>query len=105
MTSERRLKNLGDENVSDFADRASLAFNRELEAALGSMQWRTNRQAELVQNLKKVGKYGICIDCGEEISSQRLKADENAVRCLKCEEKRESSVFHSGGHRGLKFQS
>ena len=35
------------------------------------------------------GQYGICSDCGEEISEARLKILSFAIRCTACEEKRE----------------
>jgi len=36
----------------------------------------------------KIGKYGICKDCGRMISTDRLAADPTAEHCLKCEKKR-----------------
>ncbi|MBP7055400.1 MAG: TraR/DksA family transcriptional regulator [Candidatus Omnitrophica bacterium] len=38
------------------------------------------------------GKYGYCIDCGEEVGLERLKAIPHAKMCVKCEERREHSV-------------
>lgn len=35
------------------------------------------------------GTYGICEDCGEEISEQRLKILPYAIYCIDCKEKRE----------------
>jgi DnaK suppressor protein len=37
----------------------------------------------------KVGRYGICEDCGEMIDTDRLMIYPEATRCVKCERKRE----------------
>jgi RNA polymerase-binding transcription factor DksA len=40
--------------------------------------------------LKKMadGTYGICVDCGEEINEDRLRARPEASRCKPCQEKK-----------------
>jgi RNA polymerase-binding protein DksA len=35
------------------------------------------------------GSFGSCIDCGDEIAVERLRAYPTAKRCLQCQEKRE----------------
>jgi DnaK suppressor protein len=30
--------------------------------------------------------YGVCVDCGKDISLPRLKAEPTAVRCIECQE-------------------
>ncbi len=44
--------------------------------------------------LKKIeeGTYGLCIDCGELISEQRLEAMPYAVRCMQCKEQYEKKL-------------
>jgi DnaK suppressor protein len=37
------------------------------------------------------GRYGICIDCGEAIGFERLKAYPSAKRCLRCQQQREKT--------------
>ena len=36
------------------------------------------------------GEYGICEDCGKEISIKRLKARPIAKRCIECKTKQEA---------------
>lgn len=36
------------------------------------------------------GKYGICVDCGGEISEGRLKAKLTALRCISCQKEHEA---------------
>ena len=91
--SEKRshsIRDLETDIVSDIVDKASLAHDRALEAALASMRWQSDRQTEFAEARKKVGKYGICVDCEGEIPSQRLQAQPNAIRCVSCQEKNHS---------------
>jgi len=37
----------------------------------------------------KIGKYGICEDCGRMIDTDRLSVKPNATLCVKCEKKKE----------------
>jgi DnaK suppressor protein len=37
----------------------------------------------------EAGSYGLCFECGDEISQARLRALPFAVRCKDCEEARE----------------
>lgn len=32
------------------------------------------------------GTYGVCVDCGKDISVARLRAESTAVRCIECQE-------------------
>jgi DnaK suppressor protein len=43
------------------------------------------------------GQYGICLDCGEEIPFERLKAIPSAIYCIGCQsaDAQESSRSHS----------
>lgn len=43
---------------------------------------------EAIRKLEE-GTYGICEDCGEEISEKRLKILPYAIYCIDCKEKRE----------------
>jgi RNA polymerase-binding transcription factor DksA len=36
----------------------------------------------------KIGKYGICINCGKMIDTDRLMVYPEAVRCINCERKK-----------------
>lgn len=60
------------------------------------------RQDELVkmdqaERKLKEGTYGICEECGEEISEERLAAVPYAVRCLKDEELYEQTKVQGRG--------
>lgn len=45
-------------------------------------------------------EYGICVDCAEDISPERLRANPTALRCKQCQERFERT--HAGaGHPSL----
>lgn len=45
------------------------------------------------------GDYGICEDCGSEISQKRLMARPTACLCIGCQEEKEREQFGSFKHR------
>jgi DnaK suppressor protein len=44
------------------------------------------------------GAYGYCVDCGEVITSARLRTMPFAVRCRECEEARETEQHRERIH-------
>jgi DnaK suppressor protein len=57
--------------------------------------------------LRKIddGTYGLCEDCGSEISKERLRVIPFAVLCVECKEQRErSEAFESSGSPWLSIE-
>ena len=51
------------------------------------------------------GTFGICQECGGEISEKRLKARPIAILCIKCKEKQETEKkIREWKERGDKFE-
>ncbi len=71
----------GDWSVADLAEDLNL---RKLTAH----KERLNRIDEALRKLED-GTYGICEDCGAEISEERLKLIPFAIYCVECLEHRE----------------
>lgn len=71
----------GDKALTDLAE----------ETGLTLIDLRKDTLEKIDHALEKLeqGTYGICEDCGAEISEQRLKAVPFAVYCIECKEKRE----------------
>ena len=67
-SEESAIEREGDE-VLEGLGAAGLSEIRQIEAALGRMA---------------SGDYGVCVECGEPISEQRLDAIPHAARCIKC---------------------
>lgn len=68
---------------------AQVATERELEFAIGERE--TNELAMIDAALARIeaGTYGECIDCGTDITAQRLQASPEVPRCISCQVKAE----------------
>jgi len=78
------------ENLPDPLDRASAESDRTWTLRI------RDRESMLIKKIKnsleaiETEDYGICEDCGEEISLERLKARPVTSLCIRCKTKRES---------------
>ena len=78
------------ENLADPLDRASFESDR-----VAALRIR-DRESILIKKIRKsledieTGDYGVCEDCGEDISIERLKARPVTSFCIGCKTKRES---------------
>ena len=89
-----RLSNekLSDDQVQDVGDQA---FTLTMEALRSSLQNTENEEYNrIITALTAIdeGTYGICSDCGGDISDKRLKHYPNASRCISCQELAETMV-------------
>ena len=85
--SEEQQRRL--EAAMDSGDQALVDFEREMGISLQEMR---NRERQLIDDaLDSVdeGTYGMCADCGDEISEKRLHALPFARLCVECQSKRE----------------
>ncbi|MCH7928024.1 MAG: RNA polymerase-binding protein DksA [Deltaproteobacteria bacterium] len=79
----------GDDSFPDPIDRAMSESNRSIELR------KRDRERKLIQKIKKAiqrtedGSYGVCDECGEEISESRLKARPETILCINCKEEQE----------------
>ncbi|HEX3506879.1 MAG TPA: TraR/DksA C4-type zinc finger protein [Candidatus Dormibacteraeota bacterium] len=46
-------------------------------------------QAERATSRKATGEYGVCEDCGQKISAERLEFLPDATRCVSCQARQE----------------
>jgi phage/conjugal plasmid C-4 type zinc finger TraR family protein len=46
-------------------------------------------QAERATSRKATGEYGVCEDCGQKISAERLQFLPEATRCVQCQARQE----------------
>ena len=89
--SSETLSHLQEESLAepDIADRASLETDRALEL-------RTrDRERKLIFKIQEAlqrlddGEFGICEECGQEISIERLKARPVTTLCIECKSSQE----------------
>jgi DnaK suppressor protein len=79
----------GDESVARLiADLDQAEVGRELEE-LRAVEAARQRLAE--------GRYGVCVDCGNEIDYRRLRANPAAIRCIDCQRRHEKTFLNPSG--------
>lgn len=81
---QRRL-----ESARDVGDQALMDLDRELGISL--MEMRNRRRQLIDEALTRLseGTYGICAECGIEISEKRLAAVPFAKLCVECQSQQE----------------
>jgi DnaK suppressor protein len=91
-SSVRDVREVGsntNHHTTDLADTIEAEPEDDLVFALIQMKAEMlERVNEAVRHVDE-GTYGYCVECGEVISSSRLRAMPFAVRCRDCEEARE----------------
>ena len=78
--------------VHTHADEAEAEREQDLRFAEAEID-RTRLEA-VEQALQRLadGRYGICIDCGQEIARERLLAQPIAIRCAACQAQAEAQA-------------
>lgn len=82
--NQRRL-----ESAMDVGDQALADLERELGISLMEMRNRKRQLIDEALTRLHEGLYGICADCGVEISEKRLAAVPFARYCVECQTKQE----------------
>jgi RNA polymerase-binding transcription factor DksA len=78
--------------VRDEAETSDASIQEEIGFALIGMKSETLRLIEIAIRRMEDGSYGQCLECGSEISEQRLRALPFAARCRDCEDTREKAA-------------
>ena len=81
---QRRL-----ESAMDSGDQALVDLDREMGISLQEMRNKERQQIEDSLVSLEEGTYGMCAECGEEISEKRLQALPFARLCVGCQTNRE----------------
>ncbi len=76
-------------DVMDQGETSEVDIQEDIELALIQMKAETLNKINEALGRLEAGSYGLCFECGEEISQARLRALPFAVRCKDCEEARE----------------
>jgi DnaK suppressor protein len=85
-----------EENFPDPTDRASLESDRNFMLRI------RDRERKLIAKIREAldriekGTYGICEECGEEISEERLKARPVTTLCIDCKTTQEEDEKRRG---------
>lgn len=66
--------------------------NRSLDSTLICVTYEMLRTVDIALTCLETGTYGKCRDCGQRIANRRLEALPFALRCRRCEERREIAL-------------
>jgi RNA polymerase-binding protein DksA len=88
---DRAPADLGDQSVAD-----ALA---DLNLTLVDRHIRELRDIEAAKARIGDRSYGKCVDCGDDIAPERLRAWPTAKRCHACQQQRERTFSHEGTPR------
>ena len=84
------------ENYADPADRATAESDRAFTLRIRDRERRLIRKIQAARQRIDDGTYGICEECGDEISIPRLKARPVTRLCINCKAKQEEDEHLRG---------
>ena len=90
------------ENVPVKGDEVDLAQDqkeKQLSSRLDQRNVLFLKKVEAAKQKILAGEYGICEDCGSEITQKRLSARPTACLCIGCQEEKEREQFNNFKHR------
>lgn len=86
------VTSLSSDNSTDLVDRAQAGEQRDLGQLTATRLADRARRLRVALARAERGEYGLCEECGERISYQRLAALPDVVTCLACQQRRESGL-------------
>ena len=88
---DRVPADIGDQSMADALADLNLAIVDRHVRELRDIEAATARVADRT--------YGACVDCGDDIALERLRAWPTAKRCHACQQQRERTFSHEGTPR------
>ncbi|MGQ0793034.1 MAG: RNA polymerase-binding protein DksA [Deltaproteobacteria bacterium] len=98
-TAEKTVTQMSqdDDTFPDPVDRALTESSRSVELRTRDRERKLlPKIANAIQRIED-GSYGICEECGGDISENRLKVRPEAALCIKCKEEQEKVERQFGG--------
>lgn len=74
------------------ADTATDLSDQDREGAALEVVELQRQEVEAALRRVEEGNYGRCVDCGRQLTAERLEARPEAARCLDCQTKREEAT-------------
>jgi DnaK suppressor protein len=78
--------------VRDMVDTSDDNVRQAIDTTLLQMRAATLKHIDDALGQIDAGRYGVCVECGDRISQERLVALPFAVRCRECEARREQQL-------------
>jgi len=91
-TANKTVTDMTDQgqNFPDPTDRATMESDRNFELRIRDRERRLiSKVKEALERIEQ-GTFGICEECGEEISEKRLNARPVTTLCIDCKKKQET---------------
>lgn len=91
LKGDSTLEDLTDSNelFADPADRASAEADRAFTLRIRDRERRLIRKIQAAMQRLEDGSYGVCDECGDDISIARLKARPVTKLCINCKSRQE----------------
>lgn len=83
-------------NIPDPNDRASMESDLGFELRIRARERKLAEKIDAALQRIKAGVYGICRECGREISKERLEARPVSELCIDCKTKQERREKEQG---------
>ena len=74
----------------DFVDQASMESDADFSFHLKERESRLMKKISRTLEKLDEGDFGVCEECGREISEEKLKVRPMAALCIKCKKKQEA---------------
>lgn len=82
--SYETCRELGQDGVPDIGDMSTIAYNRDVLFNLSETQQQKIRDIDAALDRMDQGEYGVCMECGEEISPRRMEVRPFSRYCIEC---------------------
>ena len=82
--SYETCREMGQDGVPDIGDMSTIAYNRDVLFNLSETQQQKVRDIDAALERMAEGEYGICAECGEEISPRRMEVRPFSRYCIEC---------------------
>lgn len=86
-------RELGQDGVPDIGDMSSVTYSRDVLFNLSETQKQKIQDIDAALERIEKGEYGICMECGEEISPRRMEVRPFSRYCIECKTDLEKSGF------------
>ena len=71
------------------SDFAQILSDKATTESVQRLLDENRQQAERATSRRATGEYGVCEDCGQKISAERLSFLPEATRCVSCQSRQE----------------
>lgn len=91
--SEQDGREADEEVTQDIADKAANSYTKEFLFHQSDDNRRMLLLVKEALERLRLGQYGLCVACHEEVEQKRLEAVPWARHCIECQEKQEQGIL------------